>query len=251
MSYSQGVAPYYDLFKTADSPPNPAAVFLSDAVPVDAKVLDIGAGTASTAFALAEQGMRVTALEPDPEMYAVMLARLAGRPAVAALVTPVLGSAGFNFDENFDVCYCFQVLHLIDEAMQANLIRYAAAQLQKSAKTGKFIVQFAVDSTSRANFPWEIIASRNLGELRLEHHRAHTWITKQQAVTNWKFVTRLGDRVVHEVTRDFHWKSMPYDRSEQLLVNAGFKVLEEYAGFDRTQFVRDQSDKRIVVAALA
>jgi hypothetical protein len=51
-------------------------------------VLEIGAGVGVTAAALAAAGFHVSALEPDPGMYAVMLSRLALRPDEIPVASP-------------------------------------------------------------------------------------------------------------------------------------------------------------------
>ena len=137
MPYSEGVAPYYDLFASPDKPPDEAAMFLMPLLHPDATVLDVGAGTGTTALALAERGVLVTALEPDAEMYAAMLSRLATRPDIADRVSPVPHPAGFPLEARFDVCASFAVLHLLAQAEQDVLVRYVAAMLRPGRRPAR------------------------------------------------------------------------------------------------------------------
>ncbi len=89
MRYSNGIAHYYDFFGTVWGQTDDAARFLIGLVPPRSSVLEIGAGVGVTAAALAAAGFDVTALEPDPGMYAVMLSRLALRPDLESRLTPI------------------------------------------------------------------------------------------------------------------------------------------------------------------
>ena len=101
MSYSQGIARFLELVAAPPAEPDQTA-FLAPLCPAGGSVLDIGAGVGRTAFALAERGVNVIALEPDAEMYSVLLSRLASRPELHARITPVPKPAGYALDRTFD-----------------------------------------------------------------------------------------------------------------------------------------------------
>lgn len=111
--YSRGIAQYYDLFADGRSQPDAASAFVVRIAGNGGAALDIGAGVGNTAFALAAAGLQVTALEPDSEMHAVLLARLALREDLQASVSPVPRPAGFELGKAFEICTCFSVLHLL------------------------------------------------------------------------------------------------------------------------------------------
>ncbi len=245
MAYSEGVAPYYDLFGSRDKPPDEAAEFLLHLLQPDATVLDVGAGTGTTAFALAERGVHVTALEPDPEMYAAMLVRLASRLDIADHVTPVPQSAGFPLERLFDVCASFAVLHLLDTESQDVLARYVATLLKPG---GKAVLEMPVASPQRAPRPWSLTATRNLGRLRVEHHTAMECTDGGGWVTRWRFLSVVDGKIVNKVDKVFDWRPLTHERSERLLRDSGLAVVEEFAGYDRAPYVPQDSRVRLVVA---
>src|SRR5215471_18689883 len=207
MRYSEGVAPYYDLFGPPDKPPDEAAEFLMPLLHPAATVLDVGAGTGTTAFVLAQRGVSVTALEPDAEMYAVMLTRLASRFDIADRVSPIPKPAGFAFDGRFDVCASFAVLHLLDDEAQDAVARYVAAMLKPG---GKAVLEIPVVSPQRTPRPWSLTATRNLGRLRIEHHTEMECTGSGEWTTRWKFVSCLDKTIVNEVDKTFHWKPLTH-----------------------------------------
>ena len=244
MPYSEGVAPYYDLFGAPDKR-DEAAEFLLPLVPPGATVLDVGAGTGTTAFALARHGAFVTALEPDAEMYGVMLARLASRFDIADQVSPVMQPAGFPLELHFDVCASFAVLHLLGDNDQDVLVRYAASQRKPG---GIAVLEIPVVSSQRAPRPWSLTATRNLGRVRVEHHTEMERMENGAWITRWKFVSHLGDTIVNKVDKVFHWKPLTHERSEALLKRSGLAVVEEFGGYDRVPYVPRESRVRLVVA---
>jgi SAM-dependent methyltransferase len=244
MSYSEGIAPYYDLFAPANQC-DEAAEFLSPLLRPGATVLDVGAGTGTTAIALAQRGAFVTALEPDEEMYGVMLARLASRFDITERVSPVMQPAGFPLELQFDVCASLAVLHLLANEEQDVLARYVAAQLKPS---GTAVLEIPVVSSQRSPRPWSVTATRNLGRLRIEHHTQMESTDSGAWITRWRFVSHLGGRIVNKVDKVFHWRPLTHERSEALLDGSGLAVVEEFGGYDRAPYVPRESRVRLVVA---
>jgi SAM-dependent methyltransferase len=250
MTYSLGVAPYYDLFTAHDAPPDLAAEFAVSLMESGSSVLDIGAGTGTTALALAACKFDVTALEPDPEMYSVMLARLAQHHDLSTRITPIPKAAGHAFHTQFDLCMCTAVLHLVSDEEQTSIVRYAAAQIKRGTSRGKVVLNAPMESAQRSAAPWHCVARRSIGELRIEHHVNRLPLSDMRWLTQWRFTSTLRERIINQVTRDFHWRPLTHKQVERLLGSGGLSILATYSGFDRSSYVRDESAALVVVAEL-
>jgi SAM-dependent methyltransferase len=79
-----------------------------------ATALEVGAGTGKATVAFAARGLRITAVEPDPAMVAVLARNVAPYPDVSVELTTFEGyePAGARFD----LLYCAQAWHWTDEA---------------------------------------------------------------------------------------------------------------------------------------
>jgi len=248
MLYSQGVAPFYDLFGNPDEPPDEAASFVASFAAAGASVLDIGAGTGTMAIALAEAGFRVTALEPDPEMFGALLVRLSRLHGVSASLTPVPRGAGFPLGARYDIANCSSVLHLLDAGGQDALVGYAASAITGS---GRVVLEIPVVSQLREPKPWTLVGTRQLGRLRVDHHSAMERVDGDSWQTHWRFVASLDGERVHAIERTFNWAPLSHDRTAALLTACGLELREEFAGYDRAPYVQGQSKVRLVVAATA
>ncbi len=196
--YSQGIAAYAVLFPRAahELAQLVAAVQASGA----RQVVDLGAGLGVSALGLAEAGMSVTAIEPDPEMATALTTRLALQPALQPRVALLPGSQALPA-ACADAVLCQSVLHLLPAAEQVALLIEAARLLQPG---GTVWIEAPFESPARAAVPWGLVAERQLGATRLQHHRA---MGPQGAawVTEWRFETWLGEQLLHQVVRRFEW----------------------------------------------
>ena len=246
--YSNGFAHYYDLFGTAWGRVDDAARFVIDLLPPRSSILEIGAGVGVTAAALAAAGHDVTALEPDPEMYAVMLSRLALRPDLESNLTPIPRAAGYPLSRRFDACTCFSVLHLLEAAERSALVSYARRAAQPG---GRLVLEIPVVSEKRLPRPWELAAQRRFGEMRYEHHSAAEPLSDGSWHTHWKFRALHGDVLLEETTQTFHWRPLSANDAGELLRSARVEVEAEYGGFDRSPYQPNESRVRLLVGRAA
>jgi trans-aconitate methyltransferase len=88
--------------------------------------LEVGAGTGKATRAFASRGVRVTALEPDAEMFAVLQRETAGMP-----VEPVLSTYEKYDGPPVDLVYAAAAMHWVDPAIRwtrtADLLRDGGA----------------------------------------------------------------------------------------------------------------------------
>jgi len=243
--YSQGVAQFYDLFSDDPTLCRAETAFTRAMVPNGSSILDIGAGIGNLAFVLAAAGYHVTALEPDPEMYAAMLVRLALRRDLQSRLTPVPKPLGFALNKSFDACLSLAVLHLLDQADREAMFRYAYAHLRAG---GRFIVEEPVESPLRVELPHQLKAERIFGDTRFQHFYSMTRMPNGRWRTTWEFLTSRGDVLLDRRTREFDWK--PGSRGELLVLakNAGLVVEAEWADFERAPYVEQESKVLILVA---
>ncbi len=244
MSYSNGFAHYYDFFGTVWGQADDAARFLIDVLPKQSSVLEIGAGVGVTAAALAGAGFDVTALEPDPGMYSVMLSRLALRADLERKLTPVPKAAGYSVKQQFDACVCFSVLHLLNPAERAALVSYAR---QATLPGGQLVLEIPAVSPKRVPRPWALLAHREFGEVRYEHHAATEALPDGSWQTHWKFLAMHRDLPLEEISKTFHWRPLSLDDSDALLRGHRIDIEAEYGGFDKSPFQPNESRVRLVV----
>ena len=248
MHYSAGVAPYYDLFAGPTDPGNDGAAFLCSLVDPGASVLDIGAGTGTMAITLAEHDINVAALEPDLEMYSVLLARLAGRFDIEGRITPIPKGAGFCTRTRYDLCSCLSVLHLLAPAEQEAVVAYARSEVKAG---GNVVLELPVEARARTPRPWSVASTRSLGRLRVEHHSSMEPSSRGRWQTHWRFLSFLDDEQVHEVNRTFDWLPLSHERTDALLLMHDLAVVDDFAGFDRQPYAQGESRIRLVVASAA
>ncbi len=100
------------------------------------RALDVGAGHGISSYALAADGWRTTALEPDPSSFigAEAIRRLAIEAAVAIEVVETVGEALPFQDGEFDLVYGRQVLH------HANELHRFCRELYRVTRPGGILV---------------------------------------------------------------------------------------------------------------
>ncbi len=247
MNYSQGVARFLDLF-ASNSQATAAAECVARHVPSGGSVLDIGAGTGGIGLAIAEAGYRVTMLEPDHEMFAMLLAALAARPGVQERVTPIPRPFGFDTGTAFDAVVCFAVVHLLSPEQRSELIACAARQVRPD---GVVILEMPVATSRRVASAWQCVGRMPLGAAVVEHHASQQPGEAGWWYTHWRFRIVLGEQTVDEVERSFRWYPLQPDESTGLITSAGLRIEHEYGGCDQSPYRPHESRVRLVVARVA
>jgi SAM-dependent methyltransferase len=159
-------------------------------------------------------------------------------------MTPIPKAAGYPVRGSFDLCACFSVLHLLDPLQRQALVSYA----HRATKTGgRLVLEIPVASPKRLLRPWELVAQRQFGEMRYEHHAAAEELPDGSWRTHWRFRAMHLDLLLQEVSQTFHSRPLSLKDSDELLLNGRIEIEAEYAGFDRSEFQRGDSRVRLVV----
>lgn len=244
-AYSQGVAPFYDLFGDETGRADTQLALVQRQVPAGSSVLDVGAGTGSLALALAGAGYVVTALEPDREMHAAMLTRLAARRDLERTLTPLPRGAGFALGSSFDAVVCWAVFHLINARERHTLVEHAAQHL---AAGGCLMLDVAVDGSQRSDQPRTLAAERRLGDTLLRKFVTMRRMGTGRWLTTWELQTLRGEAVIDTCTRVFDWQPMAPTEAEAMLVQHGLAIEQRYADDCGAPFVLGASRSLLLVA---
>jgi SAM-dependent methyltransferase len=123
------VAGYYDLLHIGSASPALVSFFV-DLAPPGGDALEIGPGTGRMTLAVAERAGSVLGLERSPSMRAVLLTKLARRPALRDRVTVLdVAAPGFRLGRRFDYVYLAAVLEHVPAAARPALFATLAEHL--------------------------------------------------------------------------------------------------------------------------
>ena len=242
---SDGTATFYDFFRADNADASEELALLRGFAAPPARVLEIGAGVGRMAIGLAEAGYRVTALEPDPQMHAALMARLALRPAAHEALTPLPRGFGFALDERFEVCTAFALLHLLPPAQWPALFGYAAAQL---APGGWFLVEAFTDIGARADSPLREFAERTFGDVSVRWSGARECVDGGRWRNTWVYETRHRGVLLDTRQTVFEWGCCGPDDIGALGAAAGLTLEGVWSGFDRAPY--DHGRSPMLLAAL-
>ncbi len=208
-----------------------------------ARVLELGAGNARVALAIAERGITITALERDPGMLALARARRdAADDEVAARLTIAEGDmTSFALDERFDrVIIPFTGIYcLLDEAdLDACLARVAA----HLTDDGQLLFDaYAADGFHEEARPedypddqLEEVALIGRGDDTLTVFERSRWDREAQRMDAIYVYLDDSERVVAEL--EVGHRYLLSSQVEPALARAGLRLEARYGGFDRSPF---------------
>ena len=208
---------------------------LAGAAPI--RILEIGCGTGLVARAMAEDGHRVTAIDPAAPMLEV-----GRRSSFGDRVHWLQGTAEeFEVAERFDLV--FMTGHAFQVLLKDDQIRRSLANIRRHIALGG---TFAFETRNPA-LPWETI-----------FENARTLEAEAGPIpVEWRVLWRRGELVrfdthyhladgvrVSESTLRF----LPLDRLREFLVEAGFEIVSVNGDWDNSAFVPETSREIIVVA---
>jgi len=217
-----------------DSPGNPDPAAEADflaSLAGGGRVLELAIGTGRVALPLAERGLAVEGVEASPEM----VARMRAKPGGADIPVVIGDMADVAVEGPFSLVYLvFNTLfNLVDGARQADCFRNTARVL---ASDGAFVVQAYVPDP--ADFDGnERVEVRDVTEdaVKLRVHRydraAQTFI--RQSITLRDGGVRLEPFAMH-----YLWPGQIDALAEQ----AGLRLAERYADYDRSPFTADSKN---------
>ena len=220
-----------DHYDSTDNPdPVPEADFLAS-VARGGRVLELAIGTGRVALPLAERGLAVEGVEASPEM----VARMRAKPGGADIPVVIGDMADVAVEGPFDLVYLvFNTLfNLVDGERQADCFRNTARVL---ASDGAFVVQAYVPDP--ADFEGNEQAQvRNVTEDLVEL-RVHRYGLAAQTFIRQTVTFRDGSVRLEPFAMRYLWPGQIDALAEQ----AGLRLTERYADYDRSPFTTDSKN---------
>lgn len=243
--YGKGIAHFYDFFEPDSRESAAECAFVKRIAQPAASLFEIGAGVGNTAFSLASAGFNVTALEPDPEMFAVLMSRLALRSDLQRNLSPIPRAAGYQLDRKFDICLCAHVLHLIAPSEQSALFSFAAEHLVDG---GIFILAAPVNARARAERQRSLEGERTFGEMTFQHFSALAKTGDRAWRTTWEFVTKRAETVLDHVVQEFFWQTKSADEIRHDATATGLTIERLTSDVGGAPFIEGDSRAVVMVA---
>ncbi len=253
--YEPFVAEYYDYLPPAAARPD-IEFYQGFARATSGKVLELGCGTGRILIPTAAAGCPIAGLDRSAPMLARCRAKLAAQPReVQQRVRLVEASmADFHLDETFRLVTTpfrsFQHLLSVDE--QLSCLRAAHRYLEPG---GRLILEVFHPDPRRLHDPFYLQEREAFPEVRLPDSRSVRLAERIAAfhraaqindVELIYYVTHPGGRT-ERLVYAFPIRYFFRYEVEHLLARCGFRIVERFGNFDRSE-LRDDSPEMIFVA---
>jgi len=237
-------AGYYDLFATLRGESAlPSVSFFTSLAPADGDVLEVGAGTGRITLPIAERAARVHALEPSCAMRSVLLAKLAGRPALHSKVTVLpLAAPTFRLGRRFDYALAAGVLQFLSPSQRRQLFATLTLHLRHG---GTLALDMVCDGTAQ-DLPRHLIEDVAVGECRYTLHCAATAFDQSRSRMSFTYTTWHNGHVIAAETAERDVYAHGHAEVSEDLEAHGFMVVDATGA----QGGRGESDGGALVARL-
>ncbi|WP_195575632.1 class I SAM-dependent methyltransferase [Paenibacillus sp. 1001270B_150601_E10] len=232
MSFYKDLTPYYDdIF-----PANQKQIqFIQSYMKESDHLLDVGAGTGNAAEALVERGFHVTAIEPEPSMFARLEEKASNQERLSAL--PLTMQQCDQLKETYDGIYCVgnTLVHLDNREEVQDWLKEMRRLLRED---GTLIIQIVniekIQERDAFHFP-------SLAKNNFTFDRAYD-LTGDKIL----FTTTItsGD---NKFSNTIPLLKLTYQELEALIREAGFQTLEAFSSFEKAPY--DANGAALILAA--
>jgi len=252
-------AEIYDIFHST-SFMGDIEFYVAEAQEAGGPVLELGAGTGRIAFAIAQGGVSVTALEFDPGMLSRMRHRREeASEAIRRRLACVQGDMrDFRLDERFERVFIpFRAFnHNLERDHQLACLRCVREHLAPGGKLLLNTFHPSLDFMGRNSGPlegvWRLVDERELADgSRILRSEANRYDTVRQLVHSRHRFERFAEngRLVEVHLQVLDMTYFYPSQLREVLLEAGFADATVYGGFHRGPLEHDQDE--LVVEATA
>lgn len=209
-------------------------------------VLEIGSGTGSTAFALAEQDKLVTCIEPSEDMQSVFLTKLSAQSKIEDNLSLLPFSASeLDLKKRWPLICSFDVFFLITE--QEKRISSFQSVANHLESDGLFIFNALNIKAERKDKMFSQIGERKIGDVVYKHFSEAKQMSAKERKVTWVFETWFGEAIIDKKVEEFILRLDILEGIVSDLEKTGLKIVNTYSDLSCNPFTPN-SHEMIVVA---
>lgn len=196
----------------------------------DARVLYVPCGIGRRAFALADRGYRVSAVDPNAIGIEAVRARVpaAIRDRLTFLAAPWEALPGTGADERFDVILCLD--HALGRHSEAEDVAFLRRLGDHLVPEGRLVVDLLHrDFFAARPRPF---AFHVLGNVEQHEFRSFDSLSGELELT-WRFYERDGESLRHRTDSSVRLRLFTPHEARELLEAAGWRVDGAWGGYGR------------------